>query len=168
VKALVVGFGPDDTRRLSQELREAGHHVLGALGKQGAWTFLRATTLDVVVVPTGPDGERARGWVSELGVEVAFVEVPRGSDAAKRIGRGVAHARSPSRTPTQKPTAQRSSRGYRANHRAARVGLDRALEPGGICVTLVARLSCKALVAWPLLRGRLLRGAVGPPLRSTG
>src|SRR5690349_11537845 len=78
VNALVVGFGVEDTKRLSQELRAVGHHVLGAVGKQGAWTFLRAITPDVVVIPAGPDGERARGWVAELGINVAFTEATPG------------------------------------------------------------------------------------------
>lgn len=85
MNALVVGFQVEETRRLSSELRAAGHHVLGAVGKQGAWTFLRAVAPDAVIVPAGVDGERARGWVMELGVEVAFVEVTPGPEALPRL-----------------------------------------------------------------------------------
>ena len=89
MNALVVGFEVEETRRLSQELRAAGHQVLGAVGKQGAWTFLRAISPDVVVIPSGEGGARARGWVLEVGAEVAFVEVPVGADAVARVDRFV-------------------------------------------------------------------------------
>jgi len=87
VNALVVGFDVEETRRLSHELRSAGHQVLGAVGKQSAWTFLRGITPDVVIVPTGADGARARGWVLEVAAEAAFVEVPNGADAVVRLAR---------------------------------------------------------------------------------
>ncbi len=112
MNALVVGFDVEETRRLSHELRLAGHHVLGAVGKQGAWTFLRAIQPDVVVIPRGPDGERARGWVTEVGVDVAFIDVPPGVDAAPRLAR---FARGepldeptpePAPTPTLSPTPE--------------------------------------------------------------
>jgi hypothetical protein len=85
VNALVVGFAVEETRRLSTELRAAGHHVLGAVGKQGAWTFLRAIAPDAVIVPAGAEGERARSWVLELGVEVPFVEVQAGPDSLAKL-----------------------------------------------------------------------------------
>jgi len=88
VNVLVAGFEVEEMRRLSEELRAAGHHVLGAAGKQGALTFLRAVLPDVVVVPSGADGEQARGWVLELGLAVPFFEVPiAGADLAQRLER---------------------------------------------------------------------------------
>lgn len=87
MNALVVGFGSEDTRRLSKELRTAGHHVLGAVGKQGVWTFLHAISPDVVLVPEGPDGERAREWVLEVTRDVDFLDVPPGVDVVKRLAR---------------------------------------------------------------------------------
>ena len=87
MNALVVGFDVEETRRLSQELRTAGHQVLGAVGKQGAWTFLRAIAPDVVVIPSGSDGARARGWVLEVAADAAFVEVPHDGDAVVRVAR---------------------------------------------------------------------------------
>lgn len=85
MKALVVGFAVEETRRLSTELRAAGHHVLGAVGKQGVATFLRAIAPDAVIVPAGVEGERARSWVVELGVEVAFVEIQPGPDGLPKL-----------------------------------------------------------------------------------
>lgn len=87
MNALVVGFGSEDTRRLSKELRTAGHHVLGAVGKQGVWTFLHAISPDVVLVPEGADGERAREWVLEVTSEVDFLDVPAGVDVVTRLAR---------------------------------------------------------------------------------
>jgi len=87
LKAMVVGFSAEAMRVLTHELRQAGHHVLGAVGKQGAWTFLRAAPWDLVLVPLGPDGERARGWVDELALGVAVLPVPEGPDALQWLGR---------------------------------------------------------------------------------
>lgn len=87
LKAMVVGFSADAMRVLTHELRLAGHHVLGAVGKQGAWTFLRAAPWDLVLVPLGPDGERARGWVDELALGIAVLPVPEGAEALVWLGR---------------------------------------------------------------------------------
>lgn len=87
VKAMVVGFTSDAMRGLTHELRAAGHHVLGAVGKQGAWTFLRAAPWDVVLVPRGPDGERARSWVDELALGLPVIAVPEGPEALEWLGR---------------------------------------------------------------------------------
>lgn len=86
-KVMVVGFPSDTMRGLTHELRAAGHHVLGAVGKQGAWTFLRAAPWDVVLVPRGPDGERARSWVDELGLDLPIIAVPEGPPALEWLAR---------------------------------------------------------------------------------
>lgn len=86
-KVMVVGFPTEVMRGLTHELRGAGHHVLGAVGKQGAWTFLRAAPWDIVLVPRGPDGERARGWVDELGLSLEVLAVPEGPEALMWLAR---------------------------------------------------------------------------------
>lgn len=86
-KVMVVGFPSEAMRGLTHELRAVGHHVLGAVGKQGAWTFLRAAPWDVVLVPRGPDGERARSWVEELGLDLPIVAVPEGPLALEWLAR---------------------------------------------------------------------------------
>lgn len=86
-KVMVVGFPSEAMRGLTHELRAAGHHVLGAVGKQGAWTFLRAAPWDVVLVPRGTDGERARSWVEELGLDLPIIAVPEGAVALEWLAR---------------------------------------------------------------------------------
>lgn len=86
-KVMVVGFPSEAMRGLTHELRAAGHHVLGAVGKQGAWTFLRAAPWDVVLVPRGTDGERARSWVEELGLALPIIAVPEGALALEWLAR---------------------------------------------------------------------------------
>ena len=104
VKAMVVGFTADAMRGLTHELRAAGHHVLGAVGKQGAWTFLRAAAWDVVLVPRGADGERARSWVDELGLGLAVIAVPEGPEALAWLGRYLSgHPPEPPPEPTPEP-----------------------------------------------------------------
>jgi len=78
VIVIVAGFEAEATRRLSQELRAAGHQVLGAQGRHGTRTFLHATSPDVVVVPTG-DVAKVREWTADLGMTLALVEVPAGA-----------------------------------------------------------------------------------------
>ncbi len=88
---MVVGFLSEEMRVLTHELRAAGHHVLGAVGKQGAHTFLRAAEWDVVLVPQGGTGEKARSWVEELGLPLPVIAVPASVEAAawlERFARG--------------------------------------------------------------------------------
>ena len=74
---MVDGFDADATRRLSNEIRGAGHQVLGALGRHGARTFLRALVPELVVIPT-EDATRVREWTSDLGLTgLVFMEVPQ-------------------------------------------------------------------------------------------
>jgi hypothetical protein len=90
MKAMVVGFQAEEMRVLTQELRAAGHHVLGAVGKQGALTFLRAAEWEIVLVPVGPSGERARSWLDELGMGLPVLAVPPTVAATSALARYVA------------------------------------------------------------------------------
>jgi len=73
VKILVAGHPQEETRRLSERLRVAGHQVLGAVGRQGARTFAQVVTPDCVLVPAGEDGERVREWLADVAGELCWV-----------------------------------------------------------------------------------------------
>lgn len=107
MKLLVAGYPQDETRRLSERLREEGHQVLGAVGRHGARTFVKVVTPDCVLVPAGEDGERVRGWLEELGVDLRWVAVEEGEDPVAALerfragaGRSGQHAR-PQGTPAE-------------------------------------------------------------------
>ncbi|MFO0749401.1 MAG: hypothetical protein U1F43_27600 [Myxococcota bacterium] len=107
MNVMVAGFDPEVTRRLSQELRAAGHQVLGALGRHGARTFLRAVVPDLVVVPS-EDTARVREWTADLGLALAFVEVdghaPDGAAAALRASAMTIRTITPTSTATSTTT----------------------------------------------------------------
>jgi hypothetical protein len=84
---MVVGFQSEEMRVLTHELRAAGHHVLGAVGKQGAHTFLRAAEWEVVLVPRGGAGDKARSWVEELGLALPVIAVPANAEATEWLAR---------------------------------------------------------------------------------
>ncbi|MCB9731535.1 MAG: hypothetical protein H6745_02745 [Deltaproteobacteria bacterium] len=106
MKLLVAGYPQDETRRLSERLREEGHQVLGAVGRHGARTFVKVVTPDCVLVPAGEDGERVRGWLEELGVDLKWVAVDEGEDpvaALERFRSGGSGSR-PTPRPPQAPS----------------------------------------------------------------
>ncbi|PKN57338.1 MAG: hypothetical protein CVU56_11440 [Deltaproteobacteria bacterium HGW-Deltaproteobacteria-14] len=84
MKLLVAGYSQDETHRVSAELRSAGHQVLGALGRSGARTFVKVVTPDLVVVPTA-EVDTVRGWITDLGVDLAWVLVDPGADAVRAV-----------------------------------------------------------------------------------
>ncbi len=82
MKVLVAGYDQEQTRRVSQALREGGHQVLGAVGRHGARTFVKVVTLDAVLVPAGERAARVRGWLEGIAEALLWVELDAGADAA--------------------------------------------------------------------------------------
>ena len=89
MKLLVAGYSQDETHRVSAELRSAGHQVLGALGRSGARTFVKVVTPDLVVVPAA-EVDTVRGWIADLGGDLAWVLVDPGADAVRAVAGQVA------------------------------------------------------------------------------
>lgn|GEM_PF-1446546 len=89
MQLLIIGFDEDQTRELSRHLRADGHAVLGAQGRHGARTFIHALTPDAVIIPEGPKGALAAGWLEDLAPSLTFVPVPPSEAALKVIARAL-------------------------------------------------------------------------------
>lgn len=80
MKLLVAGFPRDALERLSEELRAAGHQVLGASGKTAAQTFARVTTVEAIIVPEGALGDAAIAWFEDCALPIERRPLPTGSE----------------------------------------------------------------------------------------
>ena len=120
MKVLVAGYSQEDTRRLSAELRAAGHQVLGAVGRHGARTFVKVVTPDFVVVPAA-GAAIVREWLADFAAQLSWVVVPEGQEAAAALGRATLAPRAEVAVSFEPPASPRPATAPLARPAAGRV-----------------------------------------------
>lgn len=89
MQVLLCGFDDETTDRLSLELQEARHGVLGATSEGSARSLIAATSPSVVLVPAGDTGEMSRVWLLELIPEVPVLALDEGGDPVQTLARHI-------------------------------------------------------------------------------